>query len=125
MMNRYICILVLLGWEALVCKGQQLSPLAGQGVPNLETTEVHLSAFLDRLLEVDAAKYMHESQFLIAVSWRDPTAAQTVQQNTEAVLNGKVNLVMLLSSNTLLHSFANLSPVGQEGTCFSCYFARL
>ena len=98
MNNSYICILVLLGWHALVCEGQQLSPLAGQGVPSLETTEVYLSAFLDRLLEVDAAKYMHESQFLMAVSWKDPTAAQTVQQNTEAVLNGEVNLVLLCVS---------------------------
>jgi hypothetical protein len=39
-------------------------------------------------LEVDAAKYMHESQFIMALTWKDPTAAQTVQQNTEAVLNG-------------------------------------
>lgn len=119
-MNPYICILVLLGWHTLVCKGQQLSPLAGQGVPNLETTEVHFSAFLDRLLEVDAAKYMHESQFIMALTWKDPTAAQTVQQNTEAVLNGEVNLVMLrVSSNALLNSVTNLWPVGQEGTCFS------
>eukprot|EP00890_Picochlorum_soloecismus_P005017 jgi/Picsp_1/5516/NSC_02875-R1_ligand-gated ion channel len=87
-MKTYICILVILGWHALACQGQQLSPLAGQGVPSLETTEVYLSAFLDRLLEVDAAKYMHESQFLISVSWKDPTAAETVQQNTEAILNG-------------------------------------
>jgi len=88
-MKSNICILVVLGWHALVCQGQQLSPLAGQGVPNLETTEVYLSAFLERLLDVDAAKYMHESIFLISVSWIDPTAAQTVQQNTEAILNGR------------------------------------
>lgn len=37
------------------------SPLQGQGVPELETTEIFISVYLDRLLRVDDQNYQHQA----------------------------------------------------------------
>ena len=50
--------------------------------------EVYLNIFLDRLLDVDAKQYMHESVILVGMSWRDPTARSTVQANSQAAWAG-------------------------------------
>jgi len=67
--------------QATVSRGQQASPLAGYGLPSLETTDVYVNVFLDRLIDVDVKQYRHESIFLVGLSWRDPRAVGIVGQN--------------------------------------------
>ena len=67
--------------QATVSRGQQASPLAGYGLPSLETTDVYVNVFLDRLIDVDVKQYRHESIFLVGLSWRDPRAVGIVEQN--------------------------------------------
>lgn len=84
----YLFFLILLGWYSCTVLGQQASPLAGQGVPPLETTDVYVNVFLERLLDVDAKQYMHESVILVGLSWYDPTAKAIVEENTRLVAEG-------------------------------------
>jgi hypothetical protein len=57
------------------------SPLKGQGVPELATQDVWVSAYLDKLLEVDDNMYRFESAMYIFTTWRDPTALGKVEAN--------------------------------------------
>ncbi|KAI7836530.1 hypothetical protein COHA_009630 [Chlorella ohadii] len=61
---------------------QMLSPLAGQNSPNLNTTEVFMSVYLDRLLEVDEKNYRHSEILYFLLTWNDPDAAATIADNT-------------------------------------------
>lgn len=81
--------------------GQQSSPLAGQGLPPLETTEIYLNIFMDRLIDVDSKRYMHESIILIGTSWRDPSALPTVQANEEKMKQGNYTCDVPCWSNIL------------------------
>lgn len=94
-------------WLAVVlvlvdsARGQQSSPLAGQGLPSLETTEVYLSIFMDRLLDVDSKRYMHESIILVGMSWNDPFARATVEANREKIRQGNYTCEVQCWSNIL------------------------
>ena len=93
-----VCCLLVVNERAV---GQQASPLAGQGVPALETKELHVSMFLERLLDVEASKYMHESQVRVLVSWIDNGAKEIVKRSTETVANGTGSCVRQCWSNVL------------------------
>ncbi|PRW32538.1 ligand-gated ion channel [Chlorella sorokiniana] len=62
---------------------QMISPLAGQNSPGLNTTEVFMSVYLDRLLEVDEKNYRHSEILYFLLTWNDPEAAPTIAANTE------------------------------------------
>eukprot|EP00889_Picochlorum_renovo_P007699 jgi/Picre1/34729/NNA_002195.t1 len=97
----YKVLIALLVWYLSPVLAQQASPLAGQGVPPLETTEVYLNVFLDRLLDVDAKQYMHESVVLVALSWYDPTARPTVEENSKLVAEGALTCSLPCWTNVL------------------------
>ncbi len=64
-----------------VSEAQQASPLAGFGLPSLETTDVYVNVFLERLIDVDVKQYRHESIMLFGMSWLDPRARGIVENN--------------------------------------------
>ncbi|KAL4451548.1 hypothetical protein ABPG75_007210 [Micractinium tetrahymenae] len=69
-------------------RAQMETPLKGQGSPGMNTTEVFLSVYLDRLLEVDDTKnYRFTAVLYFYLTWRDPAAYDTVQRSTQAMLS--------------------------------------
>lgn len=64
-----------------VSRAQQASPLAGFGLPSLETTDVYVNVFLDRLIDVDVKQYRHESIMMFGMSWVDPRTRGIVANN--------------------------------------------
>ena len=83
----WLCTASLL---AALASAQQLCPLAGQGVPDLETTEVFASVYLDRLLDVNAAAYQWTGALYFGMSWRDPTAAARIAAATARTINSEL-----------------------------------
>ena len=84
MMNRYrglVCGVLTACVLAGVSRAGQVSPLAGFGLPSLETTDVYVNIFLDRLIDVDVKQYRHESILLFGMSWVDPRARGIVENN--------------------------------------------
>ena len=63
------------------------SPLVGQGIPELTTQDVWVSAYLDKLLEVDDVMYRFESAMYIYSGWRDPTVKDKVVANRNKAAN--------------------------------------
>jgi len=70
--------------------GQMAQPLQGQGLPQDKPVDVHVSALLERLLEIDDTTYRFESQMYIYLSWEDPRARQAVLDATTAYRNGSL-----------------------------------
>lgn len=92
-MNRKLKTILAVLWIAVCCntaiRAQQPSPLAGQGYRQPGTDKVFVSIAVERLLNVDAAHYMHESQVMFTLSWIDKTAFDTVLAVTAQVQNGE------------------------------------
>ncbi|PRW57855.1 ligand-gated ion channel isoform A [Chlorella sorokiniana] len=63
------------------------SPLKGQGLPSLNTTQVFLSIRLERLLDVDDYKFKHENVATYWLSWADPGAEAAIRARTVAAAN--------------------------------------
>ncbi|PRW57551.1 ligand-gated ion channel [Chlorella sorokiniana] len=64
---------------------QMESPLKGQGLPSLNTTQVFLSIRLERLLDVDDYNFKHENVATYWLSWADPGAEAAIRERTAAV----------------------------------------
>lgn len=64
------------------------SPLKGQGMPSNDTTDVYMSVYLDRLIEVDEQHYRHHLIVYFVITWTDPTAFETVERATASWLAG-------------------------------------
>jgi len=84
-----------------VVLGQQSSPLAGQGLPQLETTQIYMNIFMDRLIDVDSNRYMHESIILVGTSWTDFSARATVEANAEKARQGNYTCEVPCWNNVL------------------------
>ncbi|KAL4855826.1 Pyrophosphate-energized vacuolar membrane proton pump [Chlorella vulgaris] len=67
---------------------QMESPLKGQGMPSNDTTDVYMSVYLDRLIEVDEQHYRHHLIVYFVITWADPTAFETVERATASWLAG-------------------------------------
>ncbi|KAI3429737.1 hypothetical protein D9Q98_010052 [Chlorella vulgaris] len=65
---------------------QMDSPLSGSGVPQLETTHVYVSVYLDRLINVDEDNYRWEAIHYFYLSWTDYTAWSLVSNQSIALL---------------------------------------
>ncbi|PRW57913.1 ligand-gated ion channel [Chlorella sorokiniana] len=78
-----LLVLVLTLPHARPCQAQMQSPLKGAGLPPLETTEIFVSAYLDRLLRIDEEGYVWEAVMYFYISWYDPSAYAQVAANTE------------------------------------------
>ncbi|PRW60468.1 ligand-gated ion channel [Chlorella sorokiniana] len=72
---------LLLGCASLAA-AQMESPLKGNGVPQLETDKVFVSAYLDRLLGVNEDDYRFEAVLYFYTSWKDTKGYETVMNNT-------------------------------------------
>lgn len=94
-------VVLLLALSVDLALGQQASPLAGQGVPNLETTKIYLNIFMDRLIDVDSKRYMHESIILVGTSWKDSSALPIVRANAEKIQNENYTCNVPCWSNVL------------------------
>ncbi|GAB4822985.1 hypothetical protein N2152v2_010031 [Parachlorella kessleri] len=81
------CVLPLL-LGATLAVAQMESPLQGQGTPELETTEVYVSFYLDRLLKVDDREYTHQNVGFFYITWIDYSAAAKMLASTTKMLNG-------------------------------------
>ncbi|PSC69798.1 ligand-gated ion channel [Micractinium conductrix] len=66
---------------------QQLTPFQGRNRPPAGGVDVHVSAVVDHLIEVDDAQYRFEVVLYILLTWRDARAKPAVQAATEAAYN--------------------------------------
>ncbi|EFN59795.1 hypothetical protein CHLNCDRAFT_133508 [Chlorella variabilis] len=80
---------------------QMESPLKGQGVPRLETTAVFVSAYLDRLLDVNEDNYRWEAVVYFYIAWTDFSAFDTMQAQSEQVLTNSSFKCDFYCSNVL------------------------
>lgn len=79
--------LVFLYISPVYSKYQQ-SPLSGQGTPQPETTDIYVSAYLNRLLNVDPRQFQFTVSVVVGLSWVDYSAAENIRQDTLLVANG-------------------------------------
>ena len=93
--------LLLLVPGAVRC--QMTQPFRGQGVAPDEPVDVHVSALMERLLDVDDRAYRFEAVIYVYLSWIDPRAMNEVIQSTLAFRNGtKEECAMPCASTTPL-----------------------
>lgn len=113
---------VLLGLHLLLvlacrpCSAQMNSPLAGQGLPRLETQKVYVSPYLDRLLKVDEENYRWEAVLYFYLTWEDPYAFDSARAT---------GAEMLFNASTMPCSFQCSTIVSNLFCCDQIYLPGL
>ena len=84
-----VLVLVVVGRGFGDAQAQPVSPLRGTPVPSpleagLGQVDIHVSALVERLLDVDDKEYRFESLMYLYFSWTDPRAYPAVDANGTA-----------------------------------------
>mmetsp|Transcript_3309 Transcript_3309/g.8173 ORF Transcript_3309/g.8173 Transcript_3309/m.8173 type:complete len:464 (+) Transcript_3309:198-1589(+) len=93
-LRKYTAVTILLAALLVLfstrCDGLAKQPLQGQGTPPDEKVEVYVSAFLERLLEINDKEYRFENIIRLYFTWRDDRAKQAFEDSTTAYRNGSL-----------------------------------
>ena len=84
-----LLVVVVVGGGVGDAQAQPASPLRGTPVPSpleagLRNVDIHVSALVERLLDVDDKEYRFESLIYLYFSWTDPRAYRAVDANGTA-----------------------------------------
>ncbi|KAI3424750.1 hypothetical protein D9Q98_008139 [Chlorella vulgaris] len=82
-----LLLLLASGCSAFNDNNEDSSPLKGYGTPGPNTTEIYVSAYLDRLLNVNDKAYQFESIMYFYLSWTDPEARVLMEETTLRMRN--------------------------------------
>ncbi|KAL4419295.1 hypothetical protein ABPG77_001627 [Micractinium sp. CCAP 211/92] len=99
------------------------SPLAGQGLPRLETQKVFISPYLDRLLQVDEENYRWEAVLYFYLTWEDPYAFDTAKETGAAMLFNASTTPCNLQCSTIVSNLFCCDEIFLPGLFFKNIYA--
>ncbi|KAL4440540.1 hypothetical protein ABPG75_003541 [Micractinium tetrahymenae] len=115
--------LLLLVLSCRPCRAQMNSPLAGQGLPRLETSKVYVSPYLDRLLKVDEENYRWETVLYFYLTWEDPYAFDTAKATGAPMLFNSSTTPCNLQCSTIVGNLFCCDNVYLPGLFFKNVYA--